>query len=106
MKCRICEEKNVYIDKLGKVSVANYYIEFKNKLGFWCKYRRVPEWWPSPLVVIFTLRKDAQSVITALQNGEIRNEGPSMIFISAIITIVVTTIVLSVITALQLCGVW
>jgi hypothetical protein len=87
---RICEER------------PGYHIEFKNKLGFWCKYRRVPSWSPppgAPFVVTFGSHKDAESVITALQDGEICNEGPSFVMVGVIITLVLTSVMLGVITA-------
>ena len=80
-----------------------YYIEFKNKLGFWCKYRLVPDWSPPPgsaFVVTYRKRSDAQNVITALQNGTTRNESTSMITESVILTSCIIIVIMCVVTAL------
>ena len=92
MEYRVCEER------------PDYHIEFKNKLGFWCKYRLVPDWSPSPgshFVVTYKTRDDAQSVITELQSGALRNESTSMITESVILIFCVVTVILGVIAALQ-----
>lgn len=92
-KYKICEEKS-----------GSYHIELKNKLGFWCKYRRIPFWSPppgTPLVVEFSSYSDAERAVTLLQNGKLCNEGPSMVMIGVIVTLVVTVITLGAITTLQ-----
>ena len=105
MEYRICEEKDsVYVSSTGETQRGLYIIKFKNILGFWCKYRLVPDWSPSPgshFVVTYKTRDDAQSVITALQNGSKCNKSTSMITESVILAFCVVTVILGIIAALQ-----
>ncbi len=83
MKFKICKNKEAYIDRKGN-SIAGYHIEFKNKLGFWCKYKRIPDWSlvpGTPFVVTYISRKGAERVMTKLQNGTKCNEGVSIVMV-------------------------
>jgi hypothetical protein len=101
MECRICENDNKYVHRSGKID-ACYHIEFKNKLGFWCKYRRSHPSRPGALfVVTYLSRESAECTIKRLQNGQTCNEGPSMIMVSVIMSLLVTTLILCIIAVLQ-----
>ncbi len=103
MECRVCKNRVAFIDNKGR-EIAGYHLEFKNKLGFWCKYRSVPDWSPSPgtpFVVTYVTRKSAEHVMKEVQNGTKCNEGISMIGVTVIVSLLVTVLALSVITLLQ-----
>ena len=100
MKFKICKNKEAYIGRKGN-SIAGYHIQFKNKLGPWCKYRRIPDWSPAPgtpFVVTYISRESAERVMTELQNGTKCNKGVSMVMVTVIAVTAATTFALWIVT--------